>query len=215
MPAGMASLQTAPLGGPAALPSAVLAAASKINSNIAEKTGGVLPTSPAAALLSSSAASVDKKPAHQQNEDSLEEETSIKSNQRFEVMKKLEESRSGAAAEIQSNVLLLENMATPEDVDEELKEEISEECGKYGQVQKVVIWNVDSVVDVLVQFDSMACEFETWRSTLPCFRRTNLPFLFAAAIKCRTALENRWFAGRKIKATLFDRTKFEAGNYTK
>ena len=40
----------------------------------------------------------------------------------------------GSRAKVESVVLLLKNMVSPDDVDETLQEEIEEECSKYGKV---------------------------------------------------------------------------------
>ena len=45
----------------------------------------------------------------------------------------------GSRAKQESVVLLLKNMVTPEEVDEQLQEEIEEECNKYGKVLKLTI----------------------------------------------------------------------------
>ena len=45
-------------------------------------------------------------------------------------------------SENQSVVVVLRNMVTPEEVDEDLQEEIEEECSKYGSVERVLIYQV-------------------------------------------------------------------------
>lgn len=36
-----------------------------------------------------------------------------------------------------STVLVLKNMVTPKEIDDELEDEIRDECSKYGEVQEV------------------------------------------------------------------------------
>jgi len=40
----------------------------------------------------------------------------------------------------QSRVTVLKNMVGPEDLDEDLESEVTEECSKYGEVEKVIIY---------------------------------------------------------------------------
>ena len=42
----------------------------------------------------------------------------------------------------ESRVLCLKNMVGSEEVDEQLQEEIEEECSKYGDVENVIIYQV-------------------------------------------------------------------------
>lgn len=65
---------------------------------------------------------------------------------------------------VDSRVVVLRNMVGPEDVDESLQDEIQEECSKYGQVERVIIYNErqseddenDVIVKIFVEF------YETW-----------------------------------------------------
>merc|ERR1719343_558293 len=56
------------------------------------------------------------------------------------VMQKLMGARGEVRGKEDSVVLLLKNMVGPDEVDEELHEEIQQECGKYGKVENVVIY---------------------------------------------------------------------------
>ena len=44
--------------------------------------------------------------------------------------------------EVESVVIVLRNMVTPEEVDEDLQDEVQEECSKYGLVERVIIYQV-------------------------------------------------------------------------
>jgi hypothetical protein len=174
MPAGMSSIDKVnvpSVAASAAIPAAVLSAANAINSSIAQKTGGTLPA-PAAAL-----ATVAKPKLPAAAEESLEDNTNISSSQRFEIMRKLEQSRNSAqaaaAVAAASNVVLLENAAGAEEVDDELKEDMAEECSKYGKVAKIVITTDDSAsstdppVKIYVQFsDSEGEDYSDMPSSL-------------------------------------------------
>ena len=40
----------------------------------------------------------------------------------------------------ESVVIVLRNMVTPDEVDDDLQDEISDECSKYGDVERVIIY---------------------------------------------------------------------------
>lgn len=99
-----------------------------------------------------------------------------------------------------SKVVILRNMVGPEDVDEMLKEEIQDECSKFGAVERVIIYNekqtdneddadAEIVVKIFVEF-SMACETEA----------------------ARDALNGRYFGGRMVKAEMYDQALFDHGD---
>lgn len=99
-----------------------------------------------------------------------------------------------------SKVVILRNMVGPEDVDEMLKEEIQEECSKFGVVERVIIYNEKQtdneedenaviIVKIFVEF-SLACETEA----------------------ARDALNGRYFGGRVVKAELYDQALFDHGD---
>ncbi|CAF1108474.1 unnamed protein product [Rotaria sordida] len=121
---------------------------------------------------------------------SQQEELSVKGReQRHLLMQKLNQRR------LESRVCVLRNMVGPEDVDDDLQQEITEECSKYGEVIKVVIYteqqgeddNAEQIVKIFVEF------------------QTN-----KQAEKTVQSLNNRYFAGRMIKAELYDQTAYQA-----
>jgi splicing factor 45 len=81
-------------------------------------------------------------------------------------------------------------MVGPGEVDKDLEDETKEECQKYGEVFKVVIFEIPNTtpeesVRIFIEF-----------KTLPC------------AIKALVDLNGRFFAGRKVKATFYNIDKF-------
>jgi poly(U)-binding-splicing factor PUF60 len=89
-----------------------------------------------------------------------EENVSISgSNARLMIMKKL-------SRKSESTVIVLRNMVDAEDLDEELEEEVTGECSKYGGVERVVIYqekqgveeDADTVVKIFVMFTKPAGE---------------------------------------------------------
>jgi len=89
-----------------------------------------------------------------------------------------------------SKVILLRNMVAPGDVDDDLEGETKEECQKYGEVNRCVIFEMkekgpEEAVRIFVEF-----------KTLP------------SAIKALTDLNGRFFGGRIVKATFYNLDKF-------
>ncbi|PAA76441.1 hypothetical protein BOX15_Mlig021246g1, partial [Macrostomum lignano] len=88
-------------------------------------------------------------------------------------------------------VLLLRNMVTPQDLDEDLESEVSAECAKFGSVQRVVILEQADSVRVFVEFEDSA----------------------GAEAACR-AMAGRFFGGREVRADLYEQELWEAGDLT-
>lgn len=97
----------------------------------------------------------------------------------------------------QSTVMVLRNMVGPEDIDDDLEGEVTEECGKFGSVNRVIIYqekqgeeeDADIIVKIFVEF-SMASEMN----------------------KAIQALNDRWFGGRKVVAEVYDQERFNSSD---
>lgn len=97
-------------------------------------------------------------------------------------------------AQSESVVVLLKNMVTPEEVDEELQVEIEEECAKFGEVERVIIYqekqsedeNAEIIVKIFVEF------------------KTN-----EAAKKAKESLNGRFFGGRRVVADIYDQDLYD------
>ena len=71
---------------------------------------------------------------------------------------------------VQSKVMVLRNMVDAEDLDEELEDEVTSECSKYGSVDRVVIYqekqgaedDAEVVVKIFVTFSSANGEARGW-----------------------------------------------------
>lgn len=70
---------------------------------------------------------------------------------------------------VESRVVILRNMVSPEDVDESLQEEIQDECSKFGLVERVIIYNerqseddedAEIIVKIFVEFSQMNGTFK-------------------------------------------------------
>jgi len=91
-----------------------------------------------------------------------------------------------------TKVLCLRNMVGPGEVDNELQGETSEECSKYGQVVKCLIYEMHGVTDdeairIFIEFDRLE-----------------------SAIKGLVDLNGRFFGGRSVKASFYDPIKFKS-----
>ncbi|CAF1005120.1 unnamed protein product [Adineta steineri] len=121
---------------------------------------------------------------------SQQEELSVKGReQRHLLMQKLNQRR------LDSRVCVLKNMVGPEDVDEDLQQDVKDECSKYGEVVDVVIYkeqqgeddNAEQLVKIFVEFRTSKQVEKTVES-----------------------LNGRYFGGRVIKAELYDQAAYEA-----
>ncbi|XP_036452040.1 poly(U)-binding-splicing factor PUF60-B isoform X3 [Colossoma macropomum] len=98
-----------------------------------------------------------------------------------------------AVAQSGSTVMVLRNMVGPEDIDDDLEGEVTEECGKFGAVNRVIIYqerqgeeeDAEIIVKIFVEFSDT--------------EEMN---------KAIQALNNRWFAGRKVVAEVYDQERF-------
>lgn len=98
---------------------------------------------------------------------------------------------------VESCVLVLRNMVGPDDVDEALQEEVEEECGNYGQVDQVVIYQEK-------QFEA-----DDAPVLVKIFVKYSLP---QEAETAKNSMNGRFFGGRKISADLYDQNSFEMNN---
>lgn len=113
------------------------------------------------------------------------------------VLTKLFFSLNSCLAPVQSTVMVLRNMVGPEDIDDDLEGEVTEECGKFGSVNRVIIYqekqgeeeDADIIVKIFVEF-SMASEMN----------------------KAIQALNDRWFGGRKVVAEVYDQERFNSSD---
>jgi len=117
-----------------------------------------------------------------------QENISIKgSSARHLVMQKL-------MRKAESRVIILRNMVGPEDVDETLQEEITDECSKFGSVERVIIYqekqseedDAEVIVKIFVEFVAGT-----------------------GAEKARDSLNGRFFGGRMVKSDIYDQALYE------
>lgn len=151
---------------------------------VAENKG--LPT-PAAAEAAPTADTADTKKAADDGS-SLQEEESMEisgNDARVMMMQKL------AQKDNSLNVMVLRNMVTAEEVDEDLKEEVTEQCVGFGEVKNAVIAIEDQTVKVFVVFAALD-----------------------GAKACIKTMNGRWFGGKQITAELYDSALFEDEDYS-
>ena len=123
-----------------------------------------------------------------------QENMSIKGQSaRHLVMQKLMRTQS------ESVVIVLRNMVSPEEVDEELNEEISEECSKFGEVERVIIYqerqSEDDDAEIIVK---IFVEFKDAK----------------AAKAAKSALNGRFFGGRKISCEIYDQDLYDHSDFS-
>ena len=88
-----------------------------------------------------------------------------------------------------SCVMLLENMVTKKDVDDSLTVETAEECARYGAVKKCLTYEMnDESIRLFVLFENQA-----------------------GCIKACKDMDQRFFAGRQVKATFYNEENFSRG----
>eukprot|EP00002_Diphylleia_rotans_P032093 TRINITY_DN6712_c0_g1_i1.p1 TRINITY_DN6712_c0_g1~~TRINITY_DN6712_c0_g1_i1.p1 ORF type:complete len:488 (+),score=110.21 TRINITY_DN6712_c0_g1_i1:61-1524(+) len=153
---------------------------------VGQNLGVTIPTSLTATGSSLGVAAVD--PTKKKGEESLshEENMTISSEQRYQIMQKLLRSDGMVV----SRCVVLRNMVSPEEVDEMLEGEVMDECRKYGVVEKVVIYKYD-VVKIFVLFQKPS-----------------------EAELAQSKINNRRFGGRTVKVDMYDEGRFRSNDYS-
>lgn len=132
-----------------------------------------------------------KKNADEDQSQTLEQQESMKisgTNARHMVMQKL-------MRKSECRVMVLRNMVGPEDLDDELESEVTEECGKFGNVNRVIIYqerqgeeeDAEIIVKIFVEFTKQE-EVE----------------------RACSSLNGRYFGGRIVTAEKYDQDLFDA-----
>ncbi|GFT81738.1 poly(U)-binding-splicing factor half pint [Nephila pilipes] len=136
---------------------------------------------------------LEKKLAEEQEPQTLQQQENMMikgTNARHILMQKL-------MRRTESSVIILRNMVGVEDLDDDLESEVTDECGRYGAVNRVIIYqerqsedeDAEIIVKIFVEFSSSP-----------------------EACKARDALNGRFFGGRIVKAELYDQTLYEAND---
>mmetsp|Transcript_28294 Transcript_28294/g.65630 ORF Transcript_28294/g.65630 Transcript_28294/m.65630 type:complete len:424 (-) Transcript_28294:97-1368(-) len=90
-----------------------------------------------------------------------------------------------------SDILALENLVAPGDVDEDLADEVKDECRKFGKIRAVKVYESKDPprVRVFVNFDADE-----------------------AVDRAVAEMNGRWFGGRRVQAYPYNAGEFEDGN---
>nr|XP_039271712.1 poly(U)-binding-splicing factor PUF60-like [Styela clava]XP_039271713.1 poly(U)-binding-splicing factor PUF60-like [Styela clava] len=100
---------------------------------------------------------------------------------------------------VTSKIMKLCNMVSVEEIDEDLEAEVTEECGKFGVVKKVIIYK----------------EKQGEEDDAPCIVKIFVEFeLSSSTATAVESLNNRWFGGRQIEATLFSESNYSNGDFS-
>jgi len=128
---------------------------------------------------------------------SQQEDMQIKGQSaRHLVMQKLMGARGSLTG---SRVVCLKNMVGAEEVDEQLQEEIEEECSKFGEVENVIIYQErQSEEEDAVILVKIFVEF------------TNIN----EAKVARDTLNGRFFGGRTVQAEIYDQVLYEEQDFS-
>ncbi|ESN92996.1 hypothetical protein HELRODRAFT_108224, partial [Helobdella robusta] len=122
-----------------------------------------------------------------------QEDIQIKGHQaRHMVMQKLLRKK-------ESRVMVLQNMVGPEDVDEELEHEVTDECSKFGEVEKVVIYQEKQGED----------------DDAPIFVKIFVEFKHPTGVEAAvSSLNGRFFAGRTVSAKRYDQDLYDNNDFS-
>ncbi|XP_071947671.1 poly(U)-binding-splicing factor PUF60-like isoform X2 [Antedon mediterranea] len=113
-------------------------------------------------------------------------------NQRHMVMQRL-------LRKSESNVVVLRNMVDISELDDDLEGEVTEECGRFGVVNRVII------------YQERQGEEEDAEVIVKIFVKFSEPEEATSAVD---NLNGRWFGGRMVRAEIFEKDKFEAGDFS-
>lgn len=97
----------------------------------------------------------------------------------------------------ESRVIVLRNMVGVEDLDDALESEVTDECGRFGTVNRVII------------YQESQSEEEDAEIIIKIFVEFSHPH---EAEQARDALNGRYFGGRLVKAELYDQNTFDAND---
>ncbi|XP_014666112.1 PREDICTED: poly(U)-binding-splicing factor PUF60-like [Priapulus caudatus] len=146
----------------------------------------------AAAAIAKPAAPAKEEVEQQQTLQQQEEMHISGTNARHMVMQKL-------LRKSDSRVLVLRNMVGPEDLDDDLETEVTEECSRFGQVDRVIIYqekqgeeeDAEVIVKIFVQFSTTA-----------------------EAEAAKNSLNGRFFGGHIVRGEIYEQSAFEAHDLT-
>jgi len=195
-PSGLPPMSV-PSSGMAAGSGSVTSTGSSSSSNIIKHTNPVDMLAQAeAAAKKKQQEELQKKLMEGQEPSTLQqqENMSIKGQSaRHLVMQKLMRTQS------ESVVIVLRNMVTPDEVDDDLQDEISDECSKYGDVERVIIYqerqSEEDDAEVLVK---IFVEFKTAQ----------------AAKKAKNELDGRFFGGRIVACRIYDQDLYDHNDFS-
>ncbi|XP_054169036.1 poly(U)-binding-splicing factor half pint-like [Oppia nitens] len=157
---------------------------SAVSSNVSAETAAAIAAAKDLELkLSESNSNIDESQTLQQQENMVIKGTTARQMLMHKLMRKNE-----------SRVIVLRNMVGVEDIDDELESEVTEECGKFGSVNRVIIYqekqseeeDAEIIVKIFVEFSQQS-----------------------EAVKGRDALNGRFFGGRVVKAELYDQILYD------
>lgn len=109
-----------------------------------------------------------------------------------------------------SRVLLLKNMVGPGEVDAELRNEIGEECSRFGEVVDVVVRELPAEIEVEAGGEGGAVRRLADDQRVRIFVKFSKQ---AVAMKAYIELDGRYFGGRRVWVCFFREADFDAGSF--
>jgi splicing factor 45 len=121
-----------------------------------------------------------------------------------------------------TRVLLLRNMVGAGQVDDDLEEEVAEECSKYGEVVRVMIfevtlpnWPAQEVVRIFVEFTRSESAMKVLVLSHPHSQHLTSrcpppspPLVGPCHVQGLIDLDGRFFGGRTVHASFFSEERF-------
>ena len=108
-------------------------------------------------------------------------------------------------------------MVGPEDVDEDLQEDVEQECNKYGKVDHIVIYQVRKILTQQHSWPLTLLHQEKQDESDDAEILVKIFVEFKESIsakKAKNGLDGRFFAGKTISAIIYDQVLFDQQDYS-
>lgn len=158
----------------------------------------------------------------------IHEKTGLRSGiiRQADLPEALQQPRTGTSAPtLKSTVVVLRNMVAPSDVDDDLENEVAEECSaKFGEVTSVLVYVCERVASAAPSATATLQSIARGQHAAPSKPSNAISWvpvpqeeavrIFVAfkqpeaAAAARNGMQGRYFGGRAVRASLFDEQRF-------